>query len=512
MNQPNEKRSAKFAIALWLGASVLGLGLLFGRILLPEATWLMYALGAALVANLYFLIQENKKIFFSKQTAYGLHATVSVLIALGILGVLNLLSYKHPMKLDLTKNSLHTFSDQTKKVVREMKKEVKAVLFSNTIEREKMRPVLQNFADLNSNFKVEYVDIQKEKAAVEIAGITKANTLKISVGDRNLKINEITEEKITNALMKLLREGDRTMCFILGHGEKDAKSNEPIGMGIIKNELEQQAYEVKSVDLPTEMKIPDGCNTIGILGPTRSFLDEEIKVIGDYLNNGGRAIIALDFVFQGPNPHAKLEALIEQWYVKFPNALVIQLPNPQVVAAADISKAHPITKEFETAILMPLPRALVLMPDPPASLNVAYLAKSSPKSWGKTDISEFKTGRITINKGKDLDGPIVLAAVVEGKQKGSTATKNSRLVLFGSSHMVANGGVQAGGNSDFFMNSVSWLMDDENLISIRSKQDDPAKLEIDDQKNIITFWLTVILYPLAIGALGIVVWIRRRRL
>jgi ABC-type uncharacterized transport system involved in gliding motility auxiliary subunit len=96
--------------------------------------------------------------------------------------------------------------------------------------------------------------------------------------------------------------------------------------------------------------------------------------------------------------------------------------------------------------------------------------------------------------------------------KDSKATRNTRLVVFGSSLFAVNGLVNRGGNLDFFLNSVSWIMEDESLISIRTKEEAPSRVELSARQSGFVFILTVILIPLLIAVAGIVIWVLRKRL
>src|SRR5690606_30547776 len=121
------------------------------------------------------------------------------------------------------------------------------------------------------------------------------------------------------------------------------------------------------------------------------------------------------------------------------------------------------------------------------------------------------SGKAELNQG-DKAGPHNAAVAVEGKLKDSKATKNTRLVVFGTSYFATNNYSRRGSNLDFFLNAASWLMEDENLISIRSKEDGPGKVELSQKQGIIIFWLTILVMPVLISGTGIAVWARRRKL
>jgi ABC-type uncharacterized transport system involved in gliding motility auxiliary subunit len=90
--------------------------------------------------------------------------------------------------------------------------------------------------------------------------------------------------------------------------------------------------------------------------------------------------------------------------------------------------------------------------------------------------------------------------------------RDTRLVVFGSSQFANNQYSRFGGNLDLFLNSVSWALEDESLISIRSKDDETGKIELSQNEGILIFWLSVVIIPILIAIFGIVIWMRRKKL
>jgi ABC-type uncharacterized transport system involved in gliding motility auxiliary subunit len=179
---------------------------------------------------------------------------------------------------------------------------------------------------------------------------------------------------------------------------------------------------------------------------------------------------------------------------------------------ATYSKENPITRDFQTNTFFPFSRPLESVSGGTPGLNVQWLAKTNPKSWAVMDLASISKGAIQFNPGKDKSGPLTVAMAVEGKQKDSKATKNTRLVVFGSSQFANNQYARFGGNLDFFMNSVSWAMQDESNISIRAKQEGPGKVEMTQKQATVIGLITVFVLPILIAVAGIVIWVLRKRL
>lgn len=518
MDNRYKETSNKTNGMLWGATFVLSMGLLFARVIYPENLWLTVGLAVPLVGVLGALIQQNRKALQGRTAAYGLNSVVTAVLVIAILGVLNFLASRYPQKLDLTKNKMHTLSDQTEKMVKGLNKTVKATLFSNLQEREQMRPLLDNYKGYSTKFEVEYVDPVKEPTRTRQLGIKASNTLVLSSGDRTQKVEAPNEEKITNAMIKLLKEKSQTLCAITGHGEKSFMQSAQGNYSKAKKALEDQAYTIKEVNIITSGKIPEDCDAIALLGPTKGLFPQEAGFVRDYLANGGRALIAIDPNVKGGELAPELLPILEAWHVKSTTALIVDPisrmfgQDASVLVVPTYSKDHAITKDFQMQSFFPFARPLEVVPGAPAGLNVTWLAQSTPSAWSETNMQELASGRAQMTQGQDKQGPLTVAIAVDGKQKDSKAAKNTRLVVFGSSLVGADDLAERGGNLDFFLNSASWVMEDESLISIRAKEDGPGKVELSQKQGRFIFLLTVIVIPVLIAVAGVVIWTLRRKL
>lgn len=506
------------SVWLWITVGLLFLGLLFARILAPDLTWLTIGVGVLFLAALALLAKEYRKALSSRTAAFGLHSFIHVLIVLSIVGVLNFLGMRYPWKHDFTANKVHTLSDQTQKLIKGLTKNVQATFYAKAQQQEAQRAFFDNYSGLSPKFKVEYVDPDKETTRAKQQGIQRYNTLVLAVDDRNQKIEEPNEEKVTNALIKLLKDKKQELCVIAGHGEKNFDNDGPEGYQFVKKGLEDQAYVVRVVELPKETQVPAECSAIAVIGPTSSFFEPELKALSDYLSNGGRAIFALDIDIKGKDLAPELARVLAPWHVKPKKALIVDPLSRMfgVDAAMPIiatyAETHPVTKEFKETCYFPFTQPIELLPNPPASLKVEWFAKSTPKSWGETNLKEMGEGKVSFSEGSDLKGPLDVAAVIQGKLEGSKAERETRIIVFGTSHFATNNFSRFGKNIDLFLNSVSWVLEDESMISIRSKEDEAGKLELTQTENSVIRLIVVFLLPLIIAVAGIVVWVRRRRL
>jgi len=90
--------------------------------------------------------------------------------------------------------------------------------------------------------------------------------------------------------------------------------------------------------------------------------------------------------------------------------------------------------------------------------------------------------------------------------------KEARLVVIGDSDFASNGviRVQSFRNADLFLNSVNWLAEDEDLISIRPKSVTNRSVTMTSSQQRTFFLLSVAFMPLAVIGSGIYIWLKRR--
>ncbi len=497
---------------------VLAVALLMARSILPEMTWLTVALASGLALWLGYLLQKNWMALRSRTAAYGLHSALITVLVLSLVGVLNFLASRYPGKWDLTRNQVHSLSDQTRKVIGGLKDPVKAIHFAKTQQREQLRMLLENYENLSPKFRSEVVDPDKEVARTKLAGIKKYGTLQLVIGDRETKVEEPTEEKITNALIKLTRSKKQTLCALTGHGEKSLTGNQADGLESVKKALEDQSYETREINLVTEGKLPETCDAVAIVGPTKAFFANEVKLIRDFLASGGRAVVALDADLKGQEPAPELLAVLNEWQVRPVQALIVDPVSQRFGGDAvapllvSYSKDNPITRDFQQNCTFPIARPLEIISGAPAGMNVQWLAQTTPQSWGETSPAQIASGQVRQDAGVDKQGPLSTAIAVEGKLKDSQAPRNTRLVVFGSSGFATNQFSRFGGNLDFILNAASWVLEDESLISIRTRDEGPGKIELSAKQNSLVFWISVVLTPALAALAGVGVWVRRRRL
>ena len=463
----------------------------------------------------------------------GRAAGASAGYALSVVAVLvlvNFLAGRHNKRFDLTENQAFSLGEQTIKILESLPREVTLTAFYREMEptRQKLDDLLVEYKYHSSKLTVKYIDPDKSPGEAKRYGITEYGTIVVESGKQESRVNTADEEAITNALIKVTKDRERSVYVTSGHGERGIADNERGGLALLKSALEKQHYVVKPLVLT--QGVPADATVVVIAGPQKPFLDAEKGMIGDYLDKGGRV-----FLMEDPGGDPGLGDIVARYGAAVRKDVVIdkvsqlfgQDARIPMVPPEGYDEFHPITKNFHFQTFYPLASSIDIKATLPEGVTATKLAKSSDYSWGETSEDELRSGRIHLDEGADTRGPLTLGAALvkkqgaeakpasdkpgEAKPAESKGTE-SRLLLFGDSDFLSNAYFNASGNGDLALSGVAWLAEQEELISIRPKTSTPRVVILSPQQVFLYFWTIVALAPVAITVVGVGIWWRRKKL
>ena len=125
-----------------------------------------------------------------------------------------------------------------------------------------------------------------------------------------------------------------------------------------------------------------------------------------------------------------------------------------------------------------------------------------PASWGETSVAQIAKKEIKFDKGQDTPGPLNVVAAYESAQ--------NKIVLFGNSTFVLNAYLKFGANYTLFLNAISWLVDEDRLISFNLPIVQSEPIFISAPQIGIVFYFSVIFTPLILFATAIFIYRRKR--
>ncbi len=479
-------------------------------------------------------MERIRQLLSRRGTRYGLNTAAALFLFCAVVVVVVALAIRHNVRVDLTEGRRHTLSSQSIKLLKSLEQEVHTVAFYRTDEpaRAAAQDLMDQYSHFSSKFRAEFVDPDRHPALARRYGITTYGTVVLESGGKEEKVRGADEEKITNALVKLLRQEKRVLYFLTGHGEADLESTERQGLSQAKKALTDVAYEVKPLLLLRETEVPKDAAVVIIAGPQSDLLPTELQALEAYVRRGGKLLVLLD-PFTAPN----LSTLLKKYGILMGEDVIVDrlsraFGGDYLLPVITEYEPHPITKDFTLAALFPFARTVDAAEAPLPGITVQILGRTSAGSWAETNKAALDRGEARYDEGKDRLGPVPVGAVatidlgVEGRESkveghkeekpvsrepSTVNRKKGRVVAYGTSGFIANTRLNASGNRDLFLNSVSWLAEEEELIAIRPRQAKFTPLVLTASQGWLAFWTTVILPPLAIVGTWITVFLRRRR-
>ncbi|TVM32337.1 GldG family protein [Oceanidesulfovibrio marinus] len=460
------------------------------------------------------------------------------IVAVALLVGLNVLAAKHDWRWDATSNKRYSLSETTKAALASLTGPVHAVAFFRPSEgSSQTEDMLELFAQQSKQFTYEIVDPDRAPFRAKQMDVRQSGAVVVESDGRSDKVVFPDEQALVNAVVKATSRRKSVVRVVTGHGELDVDAPGGHGATTLKKLLTDQGGTVQPITLAKTKTVPDDVDLLLILGPTDNYLDHEIKVLDEYVDRGGRVLVAL-----APETPTNLDAWItKQFGLKMPSGFVVDTLSQAMTGDAMTPLAQkysrmPITRDFALMTLFPTSGALLAADGNAATAKNATepqgLAFSGEQTWLETNIQGLHQGTAAFNPGEDTMGPFWLGAVYEGPARGAgsanataaapaaqanatnaTVSKapETRGVFFADQDFLSDDFIVIGGDKDLARNSLNWLLEHESLISVNKPKPVAAFLVMTPLQRAVMTYVPVVIAPLACIILAIVVAMRRRR-
>ena len=146
----------------------------------------------------------------------------------------------------------------------------------------------------------------------------------------------------------------------------------------------------------------------------------------------------------------------------------------------------------------------------PPHIKFNAIGFTTPASWLETDPENPGFSE------EEFPGPFVISGLLEASGQIHEPTSlvadrvPAKVVIFSDSDFATNKYFHSSDNSDLFLNSVNWLADDYELISIRPKLVPYRELVVNARERDFIKWSSWVFPPSLMLILGVIVWWRRR--
>ena len=495
------------------------------------------------------------------RNAFRATLALSVVLGLGILGLVNYIGSRRYARFDWTSSGLYSLSEKTRNVLKDLKTPVQVTVFMTpgTPLYPEVDELLKRYKAAAPMLTVETLDptrnLARAKQLVDEFGV-KSSTIVFRSGDKKKYVTadqlaeldysrarmggEPTlkgfkgEQQFTSAILAVTQQKSPKVVFTTGHGERafDA-SGARDGYSDVADSLRNDNCSVEAWASLGAADVPAGTDLVIVAGPRSAFTEPERAALKRFVDAGGSALFFLDVELTPGNPVLSdfgLNPLLGTMGLVLDSDIVLDPKNalplmgPETVFAKSF-RPHPVTRLLAgSAVVFPLARSVSVLPKPAPGWSATPLVETSADGWGETDIKELqRTGRPSKDD-KDVKGPVCVVAAAEASPvdapSGQTSDKpdekaapkkRSRVVVFADSDWASNAGIANAANRLLLSSAANWALEREALVAIPPKNADQVAVTLSRNDIGLVAFVVLLLLPVSAVAMGLAIWVRRRR-
>ena len=474
------------------------------------------------------LAAENKQALTTRTAKVGGYSVLLALIVLAILVAVNVLFSVLPSKytqFDISAAQLYSLTSDTKVVATNLDKDVTIYWITQAgKESTVLDKLLDRYQDLSDHITVVKKDPDTYPTfAQQYTDETVVNnSLVVECGDKNryisyddiYKVDTTSyyttgsvsqsfdgEGQITSAIDYVVSDELPKIYLLSGHGEGALSDT-------FSDELTRSNYEtVSDFSLLNVDEIPEDCDTLLINAPTSDISKEELTMLRSYVQGGGKLM-----VLSGPQKSTaltNLDSLLVDYDVTITEGVVVDTDRDHYAFTApyvlmpDIESSDitdPLT-EASSHVIVPIAQGLTVGSGSGATALLTTSDDAVSKAAGCAMTTYDK-------EDGDTDGPFTLAVSIEDSAAGG------KIVWVSTDYLLDDmyNSYSSGANLDFVMNSLSWMIGENDAVSIRAKSLNNSYLTISSSSATVLKVVMMGVIPACFLLLGIDELLRRRRM
>jgi ABC-type uncharacterized transport system involved in gliding motility auxiliary subunit len=440
--------------------------------------------------------------------------TFSLLFSASI-GLLAWLSTQYVYQADWTAGARNTVSAETRQLLAELDQPVQITAFvrEESQLRRQIRDLVGGYQRFKDDISLDFINPDTAPEQVRELGISSGGELRVSYRGRSENLQTLSEQTLSNSLLRLSRQEERWIVFLTGHGEREPLGETNYGLGIFGGELKRKGLNIQTINL-AQTGIPSNTSLLVIAGPRVNLLPGEVSALRHYVEQGGNLLWLAE-----PGELHGLEPLAELLGIDFLPGQVVDadsqmfgIDNPTFVVITDYP-AHEITAEMTAVTVFP-EVAAIEMHDTGAWKQLPLLTTLS-RSW--TELDEI-AGEISFDADTDeRAGPLDIGVVLTRDHPPTAGTETTddmpgqRVIVVGDGDFLSNTYLGNAGNLGLGLNMVHWLSHDDAFIDIRVQGAPDTRLELGRTAQAVIGLGLLFGLPVLLLVCGLLVWLRRRR-
>ena len=463
-------------------------------------------------------LKENLSLFNRRHSSnQGALSTAAVAIVIAVVLLLNLLMAQLPTNLtevDISDNGLYTVSDVSVEYLAKLEKQIDLIV---TDDKDNVDPRIQrfltNYAALSDKINLEYIDptlypsvlskYETEQYCIVVHCQETGRTEQLYL-DSLFEFDEYYyyyygsyvetafdgEGLITACVQRVLSDVETTIYTLTGHGESALPTS-------VSNLLVKSSMVEASVNLLLDNGVPEEAQVLVCYAPTSDLSETEAEMLKDYFHAGGHLVLLMAasdvslpvlenlLGYFGMQTAAGYVVDGERYYQQNPYAFFPEINTASELAAGVKSDALALVYNA---------RGLLLGETAAESIAVSSFMTTSAQAFAVTEDSQ-------------VQNTYVIGAVAEEE------SSSGRFTVFSAATLLAEDVIDYYtilANTTLFLNSLAADLEGVETLAINSVSMDVTYNTITSAGVWSVFY--VVLLPLAVLVLGLVHWLRRRKL
>lgn len=442
--------------------------------------------------------------------------------------------------IDLTKEKFYSLSEESKKQLENTNQEITIYMFGYE-ENSVVVDLAKQYSKYKDNIKVELVTVESRPDLAQEFDVTteeqEYGEVVFTCEGRKIKANyydfittdyttyeqiDLTEQKMTNSILGVTLENAPKIYFLTGHSEYGMNDY----FGELTSALQSEVNEVETLDLLIKNEIPEDCKTLVIASPTTDFTEYETDLIIKYINNGGDILWLSDYTNKGVLNNT--QKILDLYGVSVLNDGIIleqdisaMLMQTQDLIIPTISEESEITNTFASSgkvLFIDSGRIDIEEEEKLSELGVTVtnLLTTSEKAFYRKDLNITSS---TPNEDEEVKSYVVGALATKTLNGEGEDTIVSKLVIYANGLFATDypitiqnetsNAIYLGNNRDLMLNSISYLTDRTDTITIRKTYSSVTYTPTEKEDIIVK--TVIFVAPIIIIAVGITVWVVRKR-
>ena len=455
---------------------------------------------------------------------------IAILVAIVIL-INSVVQSLELTPIDCTSNKEYTLTKESKERVSKIQNDVN-IYFVGYEDSATQVSLAKQYNKANNKLNIEVIDtnqrtdiaskynVTNDSKAIIVENGEKSKTLysdDLYTYDSSYQTIDLTEEKITSAILNVTSEKIANVYFLAGYSDYSLEYSG--GMYYLSSYLKDEVLNYQTLDMLVKGSIPDDCDTLVITTPNKDFDELTTNEITKYINNGGK-ILWLNSSYAESKDLPNVNKILALYGIEpFEVGYIYETDSSRKALGyescivEDLGSTD-IAKKLTDVVLLNATKINVNT-DELSNLNVEQQVIISTPST-----SYFRKNISNTSSSSDMDeqGGFTVGGIYTKKISSETEEKESKLVIFGDNNFISdiqltsqtNPMVFLANNKDLMLNSIAYLTNNDQDITIRKDYTKSSDFTPTDSQKL-TIVRIIFMVPIAIILLGFIVWQARRR-